>query len=470
MAGSGRWMIAAGFAFGSGLLFAQGEAVKLVRLTAVVTDGRGQPVTDLTADDFRIADDGKPQRILFFRGPGKAQAVSGGEISNRPVPVPQHTAILFDFLNQNRTDRLDATRKIGASLKQLESGESVFFYLLSPDGKIYPIHETTQADKTWTRDIENLLAKANKTENKNRPAGMNDEEVVKKTYVALESMAKQLAAFPGHRDVVWVTNGVPNVSNPKTPCSGDWIDCALYVPHLSVTLDQMATVVHPMSYSSLIGPSVNQSMEEMASLTGARTWFSTEMDVVLKQLDQQAQGGYTIAYDPSRENWNNKFHKLKVTCERRGVKVQARQRYYALPDTRPGPAKEQAALVAAYQSAADVAEIGVRAALAPGASPNMVHVEVHIDPADLLLHENAGQFEGQLTVLLSARAATGPQGEPALSNLAVHLTREQREQVAKDGIPIARDYPIDAATQKVRLIVLDRNTNSVGSVTLPVAR
>jgi hypothetical protein len=47
----------------------------------------------------------------------------------------------------------------------------------------------------------------------------------------------------------------------------------------------------------------------------------------------------------------------------------------------------------------------------------------------------------------------------------VHLKREQ----LKGDIAIARDYPIDAATQRVRLIILDQGANSVGSLTVPIS-
>jgi hypothetical protein len=40
--------------------------LKLVDLDVVAFDSHGQPVTDLTADDFQITDAGKPQTISFF--------------------------------------------------------------------------------------------------------------------------------------------------------------------------------------------------------------------------------------------------------------------------------------------------------------------------------------------------------------------------------------------------------------------
>ena len=450
------------FAISGCILSAQSgdEAARLVRLNVVAT------AADLKADDFRVTDDGKAQRIALFRGPQSANT-NAGEFSNRPVPPPHTTAILLDLLNQKLSaDRLDSSRKIGQSLKQLDSGESVYLYLLAFDGRLVPIHAIEPGaapNKTWTQDIDATLAKSMKELNKTRPAGMSDEDVVKKSYVALETIANQLALLGGQSDIVWVTNDIPNVWGPKT-CSGDWIECALYVPHLSVTLDRAGVLVQPLSYSGLLNPTATRYMEEMAGLTGGRAYYNEDMRAVIKQLAANASTTYAISYAPPHESWDSKFHKVKVTCERKGVKLEARQRYYALPDTRPGPQQAQATLVAAYQRASDVAEIGLRASVS-STTPNMVHVEIRVDPADLLLLESGGEYTGQLTVLLSARAAAGPQGEPTLSTLPLHLKREQ----LKGDIPIARDYPIDAATQKVRLIVLDQSANSVGSLTVPIS-
>jgi hypothetical protein len=305
-----------------------------------------------------------------------------------------------------------------------------------------------------------------------------------------------LAPFAGRSDIVWVTSRIPFALPPKT-CSGDWIECALYVPHLSVTLDSAGVVVNPFSYSGNQGQaltnigekgqnlaeqakdpansrwamegmggsgsdSTTRTWDDMAGLTGGHAYFSADMGAVIKQLEAIASTTYAIAYEP-HESWDSKFHKVKVTCDRKAVKLDAKQRYYALPDTRPAAEKAQGTLVAAYQRASDVSEIGLRASVSSPA-PNMAHIEILVDPADLQLHESGGEYTGQLTVLLSARAAAGPQGDPTLAPQAVKLNREQ----LKAGIPIARDYPIDGATQKVRIIVLDQAANSVGSLTVPI--
>src|SRR5712671_6855073 len=40
--------------------------VNLVQVDAVVTDSKGKQVTNLTANDFQIFQDGKPQKITHF--------------------------------------------------------------------------------------------------------------------------------------------------------------------------------------------------------------------------------------------------------------------------------------------------------------------------------------------------------------------------------------------------------------------
>src|ERR1017187_2336210 len=134
----------------SGLLAQAPAPGPPVRLSAVALDAGGQPVTDLTADDFKIVDQNKPQAIFFFREPRNRPAVKleSLEFSNRTSGVTPHvTVILFDLMNQNQPDRLDMWHALDKSLPQLASGESVYFYLLNLEGELVPIH----ADRKSTR-------------------------------------------------------------------------------------------------------------------------------------------------------------------------------------------------------------------------------------------------------------------------------------------------------------------------------
>ena len=125
--------------------------------------------------------------------------------------------------------------------------------------------------------------------------------------------------------------------------NGDWVNFALDVPHLAVTLERDQVAVNPLSYTSNPDPGVTRDIELMASLTGGKASFRKDIPVVLKQLARDCAAGNAIFYEPSANNWDNKFHKIRVTCDRKGVKLHAKQRYYAYSDTRPAAARQQAA-------------------------------------------------------------------------------------------------------------------------------
>jgi len=446
----------------------------LIRLHAAVLDSDGKPVTDLTAGDFKITDQGKPQTISFFRRDGVEAAAATGphEFTNRPGgTLPHSTAILFDLLNESQTDRLDVWHQLDRSLPQIESGASVYMYLLSLEGALTPIRavdDKSIGGQTWTQQSAKLLDKAMKSTSHARPVGMIDEEAVKKTYVALETIGNQLGTLPGRRDIIWITSSMPNAWNTKLPCNGDWVDCALYVPHLAVTLDRTGTVVNPLSYTNNPNPGVTRDIEQMALLTGGHAYFREDIAAVVKQVERDAANGYTIFYDPGADNFDNKWHKVRVNLERKGSRLHVRQRFYALPDSRAPQARLQAAMVSAYQGFRDVPDIGLRAKMSPAADQKGVHLEVRINPADLSLHESGAYFDGSATFLLGDFGASSPLGEPAVNTFSLHLTREQHDAVMKDGVPMEQDHALAAGVQKLKVIVLDNSTTTVGSLTIPV--
>ncbi len=458
----------------SGLVAQVTAPPPLMHLFPVALDASGQPVTDLTAADFKISDQGKPETIFYFRGPHTEKAAAAGplEYTNRPGgAMPHPIVILFDLMNEIDADRLDTWHKLSKAISQLDSGDSLYFYVMTLEGDLVPIHAIgppSADDHTWTQSVNKILDPVMKKASHARSVHLGSEEQVKKTYHQFEVLANQLATLPGRGSIVWVTNGMPHVDDPmKLPCNGDWVNCGLYVAHLAVTLDRDNVSVNSLLYTGDVAPSVNYDLEQLTLLTGGHPFYRSEIGAVVQEVARNVSNAYEIAYDPGAANWDNKFHdKVKVTCERKGVKLQVRQRYYALPDSRPAEDRQKATLVAAYQSPADAASIGLHVKVAP--AEKGVHLEMRIDPSDLLLREQGGKFTGGVVYLLSDIGASGPLGDPNVSSFNLDLSKEQHDAVMKDGIPISQDHALTDAVQRVRLIVMDQSTNAIGSLTFPV--
>jgi VWFA-related protein len=460
----------------SGLLAQAPMPGPLVHLYPVALDASGQPVTDLTADDFKIVDQNKPQTIFTFHKPRiePAAPLAMLEFSNRASGVSPHsTVILFDMINLSDTDRLDNWKALDKSLPQLESGENLYFYALNLEGVLIPIHPIgppAADDKTWPQGVASVFDKVMKASSHARPIHIGAEEQVKKTFKALEDIANQLAAFPGRREIIWVSNGLTTVPDPMLPnCNGDWVECALYVPHLAVTLARDNVTVDPYAFSGEINPDVNYNMDQMALLTGGHFYFRQDVRAVIKEIAQNAVNAYSISFDPGSDNWNKKWHRIHITCERKGVKLQTRERYYAVPDSRPLAERMKAVLLGVLQSPVDLTEIGLRTKLSPMQGNTVgMHLDIRVDAADLLLREQGGKFTGALYLLISDRNGSAMLGDPAFSEFRPELTAEQYKTVMKEGLPIAQDHPTTDAVRQLRIVVLDQNTNAVGSLTIPV--
>jgi len=456
---------------------APAEPPPLMHLNVLVFDSAGQPVGDLNAADFQVTDAGKPQRILYFhrKGAPKEAALPAGTLTNR-TPVPPHaTAILFDFLNNpSQNETLDAIRKVGRSLAQLDSGEGIYLYVLNYDGSMTPIHPIPDNplvpaadDKTWVKDVEAQLAKAQRAKNLVRPGGQLQEEGTKKTYLAWETLAKGLGSFSGERNIVWVMKDVPSVATPKEHCNGIWLECALYIPHVCFVLDRTGVAVDPVSYG-ILNPDANRGMDEFAGLVSGRPFYGDDLRTVLSKLADDNAGGYVLGYDPGPQPGDEKFHLIKVSCERAGVKVRARQRYYPSVDSRQPAMRAQETLRAAAFSPFDDPQIGLRATTAPAPGGQKgVHVELRIDATDLAMREEGGAFTDHIAWWLVSYNASGPFGSPRGGDSTLRLTKEQLAGM-KDGLPFPIDLPIEAATKKIRFIIFDYTTGAVGSLSIPV--
>jgi VWFA-related protein len=446
-------------------------------------------IGDLTADDIQITDQGKPQTVISFR-----KTVQGGpalgpnEFSNKATGGGgRTTVVLFDLLNQARTNGLDSAHKLGRALGQLQSGESLYFYILGLDGNLFPIHPipapgaASTDDKTWTQQADAQIQSAMKTVNRARKAGMTNEDFTKKTYVALETLAKDLSVFRGARNIIWVTDGVPYVFPAKyqdNGCQGDWFgDCALYLPHLSVRLASTNTQVYPLTYTMSPDTNTSRDMDYFGSSTGGQSFSGIALGDLLTQLGADSQAMYTVTYQPAADNWDQKFHKVKVASHK-GLKIQGKNRYFAIPVAEqdaaaappaPPAADEDAAIIAALESPANISSIGLRVAVSPAAGKKAaVHFQISIDAADLKMQEKAGAFDDQIAVMFADYTAGGLKSLPTASEIPLHLTAEQHAKALKEGLGFGVDHAVDSSIHNVRFVVFDHASNAYGSLSIPV--
>jgi len=331
-----------------------GGAPNEVILQVTARDAKGEPVTDLSRQDFQIFDEGKRQPIATF----EATPANG---------LPPTTLILLDFLNANLANRDYEANVIERALEPLETGGSVYLYLLSIRGDLLAVHAlpgpqpTTDRNRMgppWTRRIRPILNQAMQAVFQLRPMDDRDGGVrTAASFQALSQLADTLTPIRGPKSFIWITAGVPNVLAYPYGCkdvsfssrSGRYLagrcgdkncvitdqKCVDYTPFLrrfSSALNRSDTVFYSVeaifdAIPSATRGTARDTLQQLAGLTGGRVDLSGDAGTAITQSLETARGRYRLTVPAPTAN--GKYHKLRVECIRKNVRIDAPRGYLA---------------------------------------------------------------------------------------------------------------------------------------------
>jgi VWFA-related protein len=463
------------------------------QLHVVALDKSGQPVTDLTSADLKVSDDGKPQQILFLRlndsKPAPPAPLGPREYSNQAGLGPGATIILFDLLNGSGdfSDRNFISGTILKALEKVENPASVFFYILTNKGALYPVHPIPKtppaanaAEENWATHARALLDSAIQNFYGLRPIDQripaNDAIT---TFHALHELASIAMALPGRKSIVWTTHAFPLqmglggechdmvVENVKAPCTGNFVDFTPPARHLAAEIAGAGISIYPVDESeSAVHVLAQEMLETFSGLTGGKDFPRGGTPQAVETALVAAHLNYTLGYQPAAgaKNWNGKFHKVKVACVRKDVQIQTEDGYVA-----DAPMDQTAALIeTAAMRSSDLPEIGLRVAVAPGSAPHTLQLKVKIGPSGVLLVPKDGRFTGELGFVVVGLTDQGPKQLDTPSAMKLNLTQAEYE-TAQKGISTTEEVPAPDSVHQVRVVVVDRWGNRVGSLTVPAS-
>jgi VWFA-related protein len=465
---------------------------QMVELNVVALDAKGQPVTDLTRDELRVTDSNKPQTITLFRHRDDALSapptLGPNEVSNRGRDnVPRATMILFDLLNERFGTRGGTANRLVHDLESLESADYVYLYCLTLDGRLIPVHGLPGPEEEaqpaggapWTRQIKPLMDRAMRSFTQLRPVDEEDPTYrIQLTYAALNVAAGELARAPGRKSLVWLTDGVPIELGPNRTWNGQALDFTPQLRQMTETFDRAGVAIYPArqvmmgSPESMGGPGTTglgsiDTLAQFAELTGGRPDAGKDIGAAVRQAITDARTSYQIGYFPPESNWDDKFHKLRITCTRKGVKIQAKTGYYAWHE--PAGARSQQAIASVIATTFDAAEIGLRASLSRNEKdPRRVRLDAHVDVHDVAFVHEGDSDRAELRYSVMGFAPGSQPLVGPVTPLDLRLSRQDLDKASQEGIAIQQDLSLGAEITRVRLAVFDRGSNAIGSVTIAI--
>jgi VWFA-related protein len=270
----------------------------LVVVPVSITDAAGQPVRNLTAEDFKIEEEGQAQQLVTLGEPGK---------------TPVELALIFDASGSVRErfefEQQAASRFLKSVLKPNDTA-SVFSIGLAP-----------KLVRTRTTNMEEAVAGV---------MAINPTKEATAFFDSIVEAAHYLGntAEPGTRRVIVViSDGEDNHSERYKLADArrelQRTDCLFY------SLNPSGPSIR-LNKISLKG---QENMVSLATDTGGAAFVPDkieELEVVFSRIAAELQAQYMLGYYSSDERSNGAFRRITVRVPKRpDLRVRARQGYYA---------------------------------------------------------------------------------------------------------------------------------------------
>ncbi|MBZ5492988.1 MAG: VWA domain-containing protein [Acidobacteriia bacterium] len=468
---------------------------RLVVVDVVATDEKGSPVKDLKAEDFVVKENDEPQKVVdfSFHQPGGVKAASHqpapNVFSNEPLYSGNSALniILLDAINTDFSNHAYAQDMLVKYLGTNPTLQPTAVYALENNLRL--LHDFS-TDPATLRDaithyrgigVAHLAtAEAAASPFTQRGTFRNVPQGRSAAFRGMIFLAQTLAGYPGRKNLIWISEGFPLSLYPDTVMSPEIMQIEDYSPMVEKIADELMgaqVALYPISAAGVSKDdqfSAQTAMSSMAQRTGGKTFFNrNDIDTGVRTSLDDGSTYYTLEYYPANKTWNNKFRHIKVSVGRPGVKLQYRDGYYA---NNPLTVLSTSTMENEFSQALDInapalTAVSFAAAVLP-ASPqtqNKMSVVFHIDPHTLAFQQGSdGLKHAELNCVVWAYPKKGDPIRVEGGTITAALPQSDYDKMMKSFFPCQRALDLKAGQYTLRLGVLDRKSNLIGTLSTPL--
>lgn len=522
---------------------------RMVTVDLVVKDSKGIHITGLTADDFQLSEqtpseskDKRLQKIAGFReihvrdlGPAALPATSAepGVFTNavnlQKNPVPA-TILLIDGINTPIQAQMQIHPQMLKMLRQLPTNVPVAVFLLGD--RLRMLQKFTTDPRLLQHALSSAISNAGKDIAEINPADdpdaagnsmggfdyLNDPILanmtalirnfdqkvyamqmtarVNRTGEALINLSRNVAGFPGRKNLLWMSSAFPMSVDPfRQGELSAQADFQGLVGKVSRALSDANVAVYPIDLGGVqtlqvyradarppdVGPtgisgavqrnveqldSQRDVMESLADGTGGKVCNgSNHLDDCIRKAMSDSSDFYEISYYPNSTTWNGAYRQIFLKSRVHGAHLAYRNWYLATGEGNPDPKVQSAELQGDCDDYLNATAIPFTAKSLPADTPDQLKFGFLIDPSALAF--SATGDDTRSASLEIAVCTLNKKGWPLkIMNYPVNpiLTGQQYDaMVAAGGLTQAIKVP-GPRPAAVRLLVKDVTTGKLGSI------
>jgi len=532
---------------------------RLVSLEVVARDRSGHPVTGLTAKDFQVTEqvaprnDRHPQSIAVFQAMNWADLKAAGKtppqlppgvysnlLNQQRVQVPP-TVLLFDGINTDVVSQMQVHQQMVHILASIPPDVPIAVFLMEDRlhllqtfttdpklvreaaaktmvvGQVAPDQDPMDDPNSLTASLDSVA---------NLPAGfqvaLQSFEAqtfafavsirAQKTLDAFRGIARYLDAYPGRKNVLWISTSFPLMFWPQDQSGGgsftDLRDFQGDMQEVGSALMDAKIAIYPMdpggvrtqsmfaaesrirqpSNMQRMGQSIQredtmrqasqQVMSDLADQTGGRVCINdNDLGDCVKKAVDDASAYYEVGYYPVAGDFRGEYHRITVKTTQSGVHLSYREGYYARPlgtaENTPAPGPQDADPRLRQAACEDPLTSTAILLMVKPIDPDQAGAAKYFLAIDAPMLTFTPRETGLHELGISVAACTfDPTGKPLqyMQKNSLAKLNDQQFAVASHGVTQTFQFLPTAEVARVRLLVRDSTSGRIGSVDIPYAQ
>jgi VWFA-related protein len=501
------------------------SATRMVHVSVVVHDKHGNPIANLSKEDFSIFDEKKPQTIQAFAVAANdpsghaAETLPANFYANRSAAGSadhgSFTVILLDRLNTPYDQQGRAKDQVTKFLEHVAPQDRVALYAVGQELKIL---------QDFTNDSKTLLAALDRSPSEvppglakppeenaavrirpltaaiyedvnQRESVVLQEDRVQRTVNALTFIANRLGPFKGRKNLLWISASFPEVmgfdaehwgalTNPTANFQSAIraaeqtltnADIAVYPIDTRGILSDQASISSDTNEISSPDPTARQTMISIADRTGGKAFYNTEdFAAAIRQAIDDSQVSYELGYYPSETKWDGSFRSIKVEVRVPDARVRARKGYFATPEPAITPETRHSEIATAAESPFDATGIGVKVQVLSAdtaeSGERTLKLRISFDLHDFSFAQSDALWRDNVDSVLVQLDEQNHVIDAIDQTMQLHFDESTYERLLQQGVFYTREITLKPSARTVRVLLRDSANGNIGDTSVPLAK